>query len=268
MQIRAVINFYLTWKCNFFCDHCIHECGPQGNHMTQAQLDYAFRFISWLREQNIPICVFGTTGGEPTLHPQFWDEYMPRLGGACRMHQPTANEIHTNASIPISEENRKKYTKFFSQVYVGHDPCHRKFAQLNELHLQHYTDISYALMLRQNSYPIGPCHNAMFLRLKGRAAESIKNGKLMLLPVQDHPRKDCMWEKSAADSLCFSFTPDHINHCGEKSHPLANPTKPEGGFHPYDMDFDKLVHAALDYRIKYCKENCSQLCMAGYALPL
>lgn len=268
MQMRAVVNFYLTWKCNFLCDHCIHECGPQGNHMTLEQIEYAFRFLQWLKEQNIQVCVFGTTGGEATLHPQLWSEYMPRLVGARNMHVPDAMEMHTNASTPISEENRRMYWKFFSQVIVGHDPCHRKFAKLSELHLQDYTDISHALILRQNSYPIGPYQNVMKLRLKGRAAESIKNGKMMYIPVQEHPKKDCIWSKASGDCVMFDFTPDHINHCGEKSRPLANPDRPEGQFHPYGMDFNDLLHAAFDYKVKYCENNCSQLCMGGFALPV
>lgn len=269
--MRATINFYLTWKCNFTCAHCIHECGPQGNHATLEQIQYGFDFARWLMKRNVQIAVIGTTGGEATLHPLFWSEYMPRLKAFQDEFMFNAFELHTNASTLISVENRIRYPKFFSTIYVGHDMCHRSFASLSELHLQDYTDITGVLNLRQNDYVIVGMHT-MLIRNKGRAAESISKGIFEVLNVQGYPKPSCTWhgpEQRGSDCLHFTFTPDHVNHCGEKSHPLpvlsdGQSKVDEGQFHPYGMDFDKLMHAGLDYTTKYSGENCSQKCMSVF----
>lgn len=268
--MRATINFYLTWKCNFTCAHCVHECGPQGNHMTEKQIDYGFDFIRWLMDQNIEIAVIGTTGGEATLHPLFWSTYMPRLWNLRDTRKFNHFELHTNASEFVPDGLRYQYSKFFSTIFVGHDMCHRAFASLNELDIQGYTDICQSLMLRQNDYIVGGVHT-INIRKKGRAAESLDRGILEEMSVQTFPKLGCTWhtEQRGSDCLHFSFTPDHINHCGEKSHPL--PPLPhgqgnidEGQFHPYDMDFRKLTHAALDYNTKYSGPRCSQKCMISF----
>lgn len=270
----AIVNFYLTWKCNFFCAHCVHECGPDGNHMTMEQINYGFRFINWLLGNNIPLKIIGTTGGEPMIHPQFWDAYIPQLNNACDVHKTQFNELHTNASIPIPEEKKKRYWKFFSKIFVGHDPCHRKFASLTDLRLQDYTDISKELVLRQNQYPMQVSKNpndpetmVMIVRNKGRASQSIKSRLLTPVDVQGYPRVDCSWPSQSGEYLHFCFTPDHINHCGEKGHPVPGSLIPEGQFHPYETDFDKLVHSAVDYQMKYCHSFCSQKCMAQFVIP-
>jgi hypothetical protein len=270
--MKATINFYLTWKCNFTCAHCVHECGPSGNHMTLEQVQYGFRFMNWLYQHRVPVCVIGTTGGEATLHPQFWTDYIPQLASfKTGVDHSILLELHTNASNPIGDEERIKYHKFFNTIFVGHDMCHRQFAPLDKLNLQHYTDITDMLHIRQNEYLIGGIHRSLYIRTKGRAAESLANGRLAQIPVQEHPKMGCSWYdgKRGIDSLNFTFTPDHINHCGEKSHPL--PPLPnnqgridEGQFHPYTMDFDKLFHAALDYGTKYSGPNCSQKCMLSF----
>lgn len=268
--MRATINFYLTWKCNFTCAHCIHECGPQGNHMTLEQMEYGIDFAKWLLKQNVAIDVVGTTGGEATLHPQFWTDYMPRMV-AFRMIDPLIPfELHTNASIPLEASEISKYPKFFSTVFVGHDMCHRQFAPMEKLHLQDYTDIGELVHLRQNDCVYGGTHT-VYVRLKGRAAESLEKGRFIQLNVKEHPKLGCSWhmKQRGSDCLYFTFTPDHINHCGEKSHPL--PPLPlnqgnidEGQFHSYGMEYNKLLHAALDYGTKYSGKNCSQKCMVSF----
>lgn len=185
--MRATINFYLTWKCNFTCAHCIHECGPQGKHMTSEQISYGMSFVRWLFSNNVQVAVLGTTGGEATLHPSFWTEYMPCLEALRRQYGFNAFELHSNASIPIPPEYQRQYAKFFSTVMVGHDMCHRQFAPLSKLYLQDYTEIANQLMLRQNDYMLGEDHT-IYVRKKGRAAESIRNGKLIELNVAQHPK--------------------------------------------------------------------------------
>lgn len=268
--MRATINFYLTWKCNFACAHCIHECGPQGNHMTLEQIRYGFRFINYLYQNNMPVAVLGTTGGEATLHPQFWTDYIPMLSDLRKRDPSIPFELHTNASIPIGPEERIKYNKFFNTIFVGHDMCHRQFASLEKLHLQDYTDIGGTVTLRENDYMVGGMHT-IYVRNKGRAAESLKNGRFSQLPVEGHPKMACCWHGIQGGDNClhFTFTPDHVNHCGEKSHPLPplpynQGTIDEGQFHSYGMGFDNLLHSGLDYNIKHSGSNCSQKCMVSF----
>ena len=268
--MRATVNFYLTWKCNFTCAHCIHECGPQGEHMTTEQISYGMSFIRWLQEKNIEVAVIGTTGGEATLHPDFWTDYMPSLAALRHRYGWNMFELHTNASQPVPPERKTEYPKFFSTVIVGHDMCHRSFVPLNKLYLQDYTDIGNQLILRQNDYIVNGDHT-IYVRAKGRAQESITNGKFEVLPVQGHPKMACVWHnpQQSPDCLHFVFTPDHLNHCGEKSHPL--PPLPhgqgkidEGQFYEYGIDFDTFLHSALDYTANHAGERCSQKCMSSF----
>jgi len=267
--MRAVINFYLTWKCNFTCAHCIHECGPQGNHMTLEQIEYGFRVVHWLKENNIPVCVFGTTGGEATLHPLFWSEFLPRLKTARETHQCRNVELHTNGSTPVSPSSRREWFKFFSDIYIGHDQCHRQFNSVKDLYLQEWSELSYDLHLRFNNYTVGPFPNCLSIRDKGRTHESLVSGRLIEVPCQNTPRKECIWygPGAAGDGINICFTPDHINHCGEKSHPRKEEDSefPEGQFHPYGMDYDALVLAATSYRYKYAGPKCSQPCWIKFA---
>jgi hypothetical protein len=235
--------------------------------MTPEQMDYGFRFVHWLKEQGIPVCIFGVTGGEATLHPLFWTDFMPKLTTARVAHQCKDVELHTNASTDVPDHARREYSKFFSNIYVGHDQCHRQFGEVTDLFLQKYSELTYSLHLRYNDYPVGPFPHCISIRDKGRANESLKNGRLVEVPVQNHPRFECIWAHRTSDTLSYIFTPDHINHCGEKSHPLkeVDPLVPEGQFHSYAMDFDKLLHAGLDYQVKYSGINCSQKCMLKFA---
>lgn len=265
--MRAVINFYLTWKCNFYCAHCIHECGPAvERHMTTEQFNYGFNLIKWLSENEIKTCVIGTTGGEPTIHPTFWTEYMPQLAHARQSNNIEYFELHSNASIPIPEVHRKGFHRFFHKTYVGHDPFHRQYKKLNELYLQDHSEISQEVVIRYCNYYLGGYQDASYVRRKGRALESINNGRFIEHRVQNCPATDCSWVKyPPTDTVHFCFTPDHVNHCGEKSHIYSDADKTSSGqFHPYGMDYNKLLHSAFDYNLKFAKEKCSQKCMATW----
>jgi hypothetical protein len=54
----------ITTRCNMSCDHCCFDCTAEGEDMS---LD-VFRRILNRTTRNLTI-----GGGEPTLHPQFWD---------------------------------------------------------------------------------------------------------------------------------------------------------------------------------------------------
>lgn len=266
----VAINIYLTWNCNFYCDHCIHECGPKGNHMTDEQLVKAFDFITWLKSFNYKLAIIGVTGGEATLHPKFWSNVIPELVRVRQLHGLQYVELHTNGSIPVPSVEKIKCSKFFSKAIIGHDPFHRKFKSLSELYLQDYTEISQEVVLRYNEYYCNPYTKGSYLREKGRAANMVPSGKYeALLPMAGHPKHECTMYTKGGNCLYVDFTPDHINYCGEKSHPL--PPLPhnqgnidEGQFHPYTLSNEEIIHNSMKYHTNHCSVNCSQKCMVSY----
>lgn len=64
------MSFYLqiTTKCNMFCNHCCYSCGKWGKHGDYETIKDAIDFAA--REDN---CTISIGGGEPTLHPHFFD---------------------------------------------------------------------------------------------------------------------------------------------------------------------------------------------------
>lgn len=252
----------MTWKCNFFCDHCIHECGPNEDHMTDDQLQRIWDFLVWLKTKNYKIVVLGLTGGEPTLHPKFWNHILPNVDSFRKLHQINRIELHTNASQPVPDHIKNDYCKHFGTVFVGHYPFHRKFKSLSELYLQDYTDISVELILRYDKYKMAEGIYGMSIKEKGRAAKMIPSGKYINIPAFGYPKMECVHDRSDPGTLNVSFTPDHINYCGEKGHPLPNSSGDEGQFHPYILSNEEIIHNSLTYSTNYCKSFCSQKCVA------
>ena len=54
----------ITTRCNMTCAHCCYECGPDGEDMT---LDTFRKGLELLSPSYVSL-----GGGEPTLHPLFW----------------------------------------------------------------------------------------------------------------------------------------------------------------------------------------------------
>jgi organic radical activating enzyme len=266
--MRIVVNLYLTWNCNFYCAHCIHECGPkEHDHMTDAQLQTAFSFVEWLYTQNHTVVVVGLTGGEPTLHPKFWDKVMPMVDEAKKKLKISNWEMHSNASIPVPPSSIDTYRKFFNRIMVGHDQFHRKFKSLSELHLDDYTQLTNELVLIKNEYKMVSTDGtrttvAASLRMKGRAKKSMQSG---LIEGESYvpANLDCAIKRYALDNLCFNFTPWHINHCWEHSHPEPEEVN-HGNFHSYDMPWDYLLNSAIQYVSNHCGQNCTQPCYGGW----
>lgn len=268
--MKCVVNLYLTWNCNFYCDHCIHECGPGGKHMTDEQLNYAVEFVRWAQKNNIPLHVLGLTGGEPTSHPKFWSDVIPKVINLKVEHKVPCVELHTNASIPVPEPYKAGCARLFDRIIVGHDMFHRQFKPLSELYLQDYTDIGVEVCLRQvKSIYCNECISPV--RLKGRAAALPTSDKYELqtfipgaFPIGDkYPQQQCSIYGPKVDYLLVAFTPDHINFCGEKSHPL-NTGIDEGQFHKYGMPYDEILNNSLKYAMFHSRANCSQKCMVNF----
>jgi MoaA/NifB/PqqE/SkfB family radical SAM enzyme len=59
----------ITTRCNMTCPHCMFSCTARGKDMTMETVKAALAFHEHLGEsQHVFI-----GGGEPTLHPQFWE---------------------------------------------------------------------------------------------------------------------------------------------------------------------------------------------------
>lgn len=235
--------------------------------MTRAEIDKGLDFIRWLATRNSSPAVIGLTGGEPTLHPDFWTYLLPQLADIKKQYQQCGIEIHTNASRPIKPENIAKFHKFFSSCFVGHDMFHREFRPLSKLFLEHYAEVCHGgVTLRSNNWILrnnvlaGQDVYAASVRIKGRAEGLLKHEKYAELLVQGYPRHECTWH--SGDYTVVNFTPQYINHCGEKSHPL-----PDGSdmhtFSQYADTNDQVLTRAVEYQTKHCFKNCSQKCMVS-----
>lgn len=58
----------ITTKCNMHCDHCGYSCNKNGKHMDYNTVIDAIAFCREMNDETIDI-----GGGEPTLHPRFFD---------------------------------------------------------------------------------------------------------------------------------------------------------------------------------------------------
>ena len=57
----------ITTKCNMKCSHCCYSCNKNGKHMTRSTWEEAIRYAADHDE------VISIGGGEPTLHPDFFE---------------------------------------------------------------------------------------------------------------------------------------------------------------------------------------------------
>ena len=80
-ELRPVVFWNITYKCNLKCIHCYIDAGPTSSRPELA-MDEVLRVASEIRSLGIPLVVF--TGGEPLVSPKFWKiaEY---LSGGTRL---------------------------------------------------------------------------------------------------------------------------------------------------------------------------------------
>ena len=64
----------LTERCNMKCPHCCNSCGPRGKDMSW---DTFVKAMEYCKDEYITL-----GGGEPTLHPMFWQMFGYALGTA------------------------------------------------------------------------------------------------------------------------------------------------------------------------------------------
>jgi hypothetical protein len=230
--------------------------------MTKEEIEFGMSFVRWLKTQNSLPAVIGLTGGEPMLHPKLWTDVMPSLESLKAQYNGLGVELHTNGSRPVPLAKRVQYHKFFSNIFVGHDMFHREFREINQLFLDDYTDLG-SITLRSNKWLLIKGDTKIFsstVRTKGRGINTLKGDKYHEVFATGYPRKECFREQG--DYTSVNFTPGLINHCGEKSKPLADGSDITD-FSAYTDTFSAILRNAVDNQLVKCGANCSQKCMVS-----
>ena len=81
----------ITDKCNMTCQHCCFSCGPKsGLHMSEKTF---FQAVSLCEERGSYITI---GGGEPTLHPKFWNFIGYLMSRAHRLNDEITISLVTN----------------------------------------------------------------------------------------------------------------------------------------------------------------------------
>jgi hypothetical protein len=251
-------NIYYTWQCNFRCAHCLHSCDMSGKHMSKEVFKRAYDFLKWaVNNPSLDVRVVGITGGEPTLHPDFWVDMMPMIREIKTDRKDIPFELHTNGSIPIPKEQlEEKHSKIFNTIFIGRDIFHDKFKKTNELALDDYCFIGKTVNLTKNAYYVGNFNKIFsFIRRKGRADE--------IIPKIKTPNKliCSSHENLGYRSLGVDFTPDYIIFCGE--HPTKT-TIPDGKIAlSYDSNptNEEIVQKAFTYNQLYSGRRCLNPCI-------
>ena len=66
--MEIILLLQITTQCLEGCSHCMANASPEGEHMTDEIFQASFNFIRRIKTMNVQV-----TGGEPTLHPDFFN---------------------------------------------------------------------------------------------------------------------------------------------------------------------------------------------------
>ena len=88
-----MLNFFITYECNFHCDYCFVR-GFGSRYPTSVSADNFSRLCEWLQKKHV--YSLGILGGEPTLHPRL----VPMLQALNQAG--VAPVLFTNALFPDS----------------------------------------------------------------------------------------------------------------------------------------------------------------------
>lgn len=119
----------ITTRCNMKCAHCCYSCAPgKGKHGTFSTIMDAIRFASRYDEH------ISLGGGEPTLHPRFWEiltkcidtfDYVwfatngTNKKNMLRLASLINNGYWMDAELETEEEQDKTYIALTSQDQLG-----------------------------------------------------------------------------------------------------------------------------------------------------
>lgn len=87
----------ITTRCNMTCDHCCYSCGPEGEDMSIRTFKNALKL-----DEMISI-----GGGEPTLHPQFWEMLGLAIGSSDYVWLATNGTV-TDTALALAKLAKKQ----------------------------------------------------------------------------------------------------------------------------------------------------------------
>jgi len=108
----------ITTQCNMSCDHCCFSCSKHtpGEHMSKRTFNQALAFASEYGE------FIGIGGGEPTIHPQFWEFFGLALGSEAEGIWMATNGKKTKIAIALANFAGAGDGRF--SVALSQDPWH------------------------------------------------------------------------------------------------------------------------------------------------
>jgi len=112
----------ITSRCNHQCDHCCYSCTEEGEDMSMEVLEKAL-------ESADDFLTLG--GGEPTIHPKFWEIFGKVLG----YQGPEGVFIITNG---LETETCWTLAKLAVKGVVGVDFSFDEYHQPIDLDLEHF----------------------------------------------------------------------------------------------------------------------------------
>jgi len=156
----------ITEKCQLQCEHCMFSCGPRGKHATLEVIKQACK----IAKDNHSHLFMG--GGEPTIHPQFWEVF----GLFCEANAPWSNDtgmppvglvsngINEKVVMPLLDLAEQKLIS----LSISQDHFHKRCAQLSE-RVQRKLDY---LVKRKGERTVDIRGDITYVRQVGRAKRS------------------------------------------------------------------------------------------------
>lgn len=105
----------ITSRCNMTCAHCCSRCTEKGEDMTLATWENAVEFAKERGEEYVSI-----GGGEPTVHPLFWQILGSALGEFGSVWMATNGKL-TKTALALA--GLSKGSETFG-VALSQDPFH------------------------------------------------------------------------------------------------------------------------------------------------
>lgn len=108
----------ITDKCTMGCSHCSENCTLLGEHMTMETFKDVFKFISAIN----PMVVI-VTGGEPTLHPNFFEimKTLIKRFGKERVCVTSNGLFYTNEDKTLNTKEFEKYMSLGVMFQITND---------------------------------------------------------------------------------------------------------------------------------------------------
>ena len=225
--------------------------------MSHNNLVKSLQTIEWMiNNPALNLTVLGITGGEPTLHPEFWDLVIPTLANFRKAYPKVPIELHANASVLIPRDEFKlQYSKLFSKMYIGRDIFHDQFRKPEQLFLSDYEYFVNEIALRKNAYPVNDGRMYSLIKQKGRGAD------IKISPDRSRRLECACYTNSGHYALLTAFTPTHICFCGERAAKSVVIDNKVAMGYDYTRG-EEVIEKAFYYNQLYSGKNCDQPCMA------